>query len=209
MEPFLNIIVAMDESGNIGHQGKLPWGSLPTDFHWYLTHATTTNDPLKRVALILGRLTFEETLGHEEKYLSRWHFIVITRLSNQELLMRHPTVDPARVHVMKTFDDAVQQGRRLLELPLAMIETVLVFGGANPYEQAIASKMVRRIYLTRILTEIANCDTQVKNFDLNGFRRIRRASWEILADHDDRIVQENGWTYQFQIYENINTHGSV
>ncbi|CAF3456625.1 unnamed protein product, partial [Rotaria sp. Silwood2] len=65
----------------IGNEKKIPWAPLPTDYHWYLTLATTTKDPSKRVALIIGRITFEDIINFDPKYVSRWHFIIITRQS--------------------------------------------------------------------------------------------------------------------------------
>ena len=198
MKPFMNIIVAMDENNTIGHKGKLPWAPLPTDSHWYLTHSTTTKDPAKRVALILGRVTFEDTIQFDQKYVSRWHFIVITRQSSEDL---YKTTNRNQVDVVHSFDQAVQKAKSLLDTPSAMIESVFVFGGVSPYEDALASNLVKRIYLTRIFAKVPDCDTRITKFDLNPFQRIKRANDELLAEFDDQIIEENGWKYQFQIYE--------
>ena len=42
-----------------------------------------------------------------------------------------------------------------------MIESVVVFGGVNLYEQALASKLVKRIYLTRIFAKVPQCDARI------------------------------------------------
>lgn len=198
MSPFLNIILAMDESNTIADQGKIPWIPLPTDSHWYLTHSTSTKDPIKRVALILGRVTYEEVSQFDEKYLSKWHFIVITRQSKDSF---HSTTDSNYINVVHSFDQAVQQANDLLECSNSQIESVFVFGGVAPYEDALASKLVKRIYLTRVFTKIPNGDTRLSKFDLSDFQRIKRSNEEILSELDDKIIEENGWTYQFQIYE--------
>jgi dihydrofolate reductase len=200
-KPFLNIVVAMDEKNSIGREKQIPWAPLPTDSKWYLTHATTTKDPSKRVALILGRVTFEEIIQFDEKYVSRWHFIVITRQSPEIFYNSYSNLDRNHVDVVNSFDQAAQQAKFLLDTPNTMIESVFVFGGVDPYEQALASKLVRRIYLTRILAEVPGCDARVSKFDLKDFRRIKRSSDEILAELDDQIIEENGWKYQFQVYE--------
>lgn len=82
-----------------------------------------------------------------------------------------------------------------------MIESVFVFGGVNPYEQTLEAKLVKRIYLTRILAKVPECDVRVSKFDLRDFRRIKRSNHEVLAELDDQIFEENGWKYQFQVYE--------
>ncbi|CAF4740568.1 unnamed protein product [Rotaria sp. Silwood1] len=201
IKPFMNIVVAMDEKNAIGHEKKIPWAPLPTDHHWYLTHATTTKDASKRVALILGRITFEDAIKFHEKYRSRWHFIVITKQSPEIFYNTYKEYDRNHIDVVNSFDQAAQQAKLLLDTPSAMIESVFVFGGAVPYEQALESKLVQRVYLTRIFAEVPGCDTRVSNFDLSNFRRIKRASDEILAELDDKIIEENGWQYQFQVYE--------
>ena len=194
MSPFLNVILAMDENNTIADQGKIPWVPLPTDHHWYLTHSTTTKDPNKRVALILGRVTYEEVSQFDEKYVSKWHFIVITRQSKDSFNSNH-------LDLVKSFDQGVQQAKYLLDCSNSQIESVFVFGGVAPYEDALASKLVKRIYLTRVFAKIPNGDTRLSKFDLTDFQRIKRPKEEILSELDDQIIEENGWKYQFQIYE--------
>ena len=36
--------------------------------------------------------------------------------------------------------------------------------GVNPYEQALVSKLVKRIYLTRILAEVPQCNARISKF---------------------------------------------
>jgi dihydrofolate reductase len=201
MKPFLNIITAMHETNAIGHENKIPWAPLPTDQYWYLTHTTVTKDPLKRVALILGRLTFNDTILLDKKYTSRWHFIVITRQSPEVFYESCSKIDRNQIDVVNSFDQAASRARELIETPSAMVESVFVFGGVSPYEEALASKLVKRIYLTRVFAEFPQCDARLSSFDLNDFRRIKRSRSEILAELDDKICEENGWKYQFQVYE--------
>jgi dihydrofolate reductase len=183
---------------------KIPWAPLPTDYKWYLTHSTTTKDPSKRVALILGRITFEEVSKFDQKYVLRWHFIVITSQLPEIFYNNYSNIDRHQIDVVNSFDQAVQKAKILLDRPSAMIESVFVFGGVSPYEQALASKLVKRIYLTRIFAEIPECDARISKFDLNDYQRIKRSNDEILAEFDDKIIEENGWKYQFQIYERKN-----
>lgn len=202
--PFLNIIVAMDEKNSIGHEKTIPWAPLPTDRQWLVTHSTVTKDPSKRIAIIIGRVSFEEVLQFFPEYLPRWHFIVITRQVPDTLNNNYSNIDKIQVDIVNSFDQAAQTAKVLLDTPSAMIESVFVFGGVGPYEQALASKLVKRIYLTRIFAEFPECDARLSQFDLNDFQRIKRSNDENLSELDDKIIEENGWKYQFQIYERKN-----
>lgn len=201
MKPFMDMVLAMDEINTIGHEGKIPWTPLPTDKKWYLTHTTTTKDPSKRVALILGRITFDGTIRFHKEYLSKWHFIVITSQSSEIFYNSYANFDNTRIDVVNCFDQAAERARLLLDTPSAMVESVFVFGGARPYEEALEAKLVKRIYLTRVFSEFPQCNARVSKFDLSDFRRIKRPDGELLAELDEKIVEENGWKYQFQVYE--------
>ena len=182
MKPFLNIIVAMDENNSIAQDGKIPWGPLPTDHQWYLTLATATKDPEKRVAVILGRLTFEDAIQFDEKYVSKWHFIVITTHPVQSFINKYPQLHQDRIQVVSNFNQATVQAKELLDHSQSMIESVVVLGGVKPYEQAIESKLVRRIYLTRIFATFPQANTRVEKFDLKDFRRIKRSKMKFYRN---------------------------
>lgn len=200
---FIDMFLAMDENNAIGHDREIPWVPIPTDFNWYITICTTTKDPCKRVAIIVGRKTFEDLIQFDEKYVSRWHFIVLTNQTSDFIYETYRNIDRTHVDVVQSFEQAIQRSKLLINSNDSMIENVVVLGGAIIYEQAIASKLVKRIYLTRILAKVPGCNNIVSNFDLTDFQRIKRTSNEILSEYDDRIIEENGWKYQFQVYENI------
>ncbi|CAF2109016.1 unnamed protein product [Rotaria magnacalcarata] len=201
MKPFINIVIAMDEKNAIGFENKTPWGFLPTDHNWYLTHSTTLKDRLKRVAVITGRVTFEGIIKFSKEYLSKWHFIVISKQTQEELHRKFEDLDKNNVDIVNSLEQATHRAKLLLDTPSAMIESVFLFGGVNPYEQALELKLVKRVYLTRIFAEVPNCDARVSKFDLSDFQRVKRPSGEVLAELDDQIIEENGWKYQFQVYD--------
>ncbi|CAF1306619.1 unnamed protein product [Adineta steineri] len=205
IKPFMNIVVAMDENNTIGHNGKVPWAPLLTDHYWFLTHSTTTKDPLKRIALILGRKTFIDTITFFKKYVPRWHFIVLTQELPEIFYEKYSNIDRNQTDVVNSIDEAAYRAKKLIDTPDSMIESVYVFGGVIPYEQALERDYVKRIYLTRVFAKVPDCDTQVSKFDLNNFQRIKRPSDELLAEYDDKTIEENGWTYQFQVYDRKNT----
>jgi dihydrofolate reductase len=113
----------------------------------------------------------------------------------------YPNIDRNHVDIVNSFDQAAQRARFLINTPSAMIESAFVFGGVGPYEDAMESNLVKRIYLTRILTKVPDCDARLSNFDLSKFQRIKRSNDEILAELDDKIIEENGWKYQLQVYQ--------
>ncbi|CAF1435881.1 unnamed protein product [Adineta ricciae] len=196
MHRFLNIMMAMDVNNGMGMNNKLPW-KLNEDERWFLSISTTTKDPLKRNAVIIGRLTFESFCKYLTKNFIHWHFIVITSNSLESIKANY---EQSHIDVVRSFDEAVRMARGFLDNSEKGIESVFVFGGVHPYEQAMASGLVYRVYLTRIFAEYP-CDTYWSSLDLSQFRRIQRSKNEILAELDDQIIGENGVTYQFQVYE--------
>ncbi|CAF1110593.1 unnamed protein product [Adineta steineri] len=196
MKPFLNIMVAMDAKNGIGINNTLPW-SLKEDERWFLTISTMTKDSLKRNAIIIGRLTYESFCKYLTKYFVHWHFIVITSHSLESIKAMCPQ---SHVDVVVSFEQALLTAHTLSCDLEKGIESVFVLGGIRPYEEAMASGLVRRVYLTRIFAEYS-CDTHWSSLDLNKFRKIRRSNNETLAELDDQIVEESGVTYQFQVYE--------
>ena len=174
MKPFMNLIVAMDENNVIGYAKRLPWDTLSTDLHWFLTHATTTKDPSKCIAVIAGRTTFEEAITFDKKYVSKWHFIVITKQESDVFYKNHSNVDRRQIDIVQSFNQAACTAKDLLETQNSMIESVYVFGGVLPYENALNAKLVQRIYLTRIFAKVSQYDARLSNFDLSDFQRIKR-----------------------------------
>ncbi|CAF1306600.1 unnamed protein product [Adineta steineri] len=205
IKPFMSIVVAMDENNTIAHNGKIPWAPLPTDHYWFLTHSSTTKDPLKRIALILGRKTFIDTIAFFKKYVPRWHFIVLTQELPEIFYEKYSNINRNQTDIVNSIDEAAYRAKELIETADSTIESVYVFGGVIPYEQALERDYVKRIYLTRIFAKALECDTQVSKFDLHNFQRIKRPKDELLAEYDDKIIEENGWTYQFQVYDRKNT----
>ncbi|CAF1021622.1 unnamed protein product [Adineta ricciae] len=196
MDRFLNIMMAMDAKNGMGINNTLPW-KLNEDERWFLSISTTTKDPLKRNAVIIGRLTYESFCKYLTKSFVHWHFIVITSNSLESIKANY---EQSHLDAVRSFDEAVRMARGFLDDPEKGIESVFVLGGVQPYEQAMASDLVHRIYLTRIFAEYS-CDTYWSNLNLSQFRRIQRSKDEILAELDDQIIEENGVTYQFQVYE--------
>ncbi|CAF1674588.1 unnamed protein product, partial [Didymodactylos carnosus] len=141
MEPFMTIMVAMDENNGIGLNNILPW-CLPGDWNWFLTISTNTIDPKKRNAVIFGRLSYESLLKQDRSPLKHWHTIVIS--SNPEAIKQQSS--ETSVTVVPTFERAAQYSYDMFHNADQNIENVYVLGGVQVYDQAVKLKLVKRIY---------------------------------------------------------------
>lgn len=71
------VVVAATENLGIGKDGKLPW-RLPSDLKFFKNITTTTSDPGKRNAILMGRKTWE-SLPAEHRPLPGRLNVVLTR----------------------------------------------------------------------------------------------------------------------------------
>lgn len=145
MTPF-SIVVAMDQNRGIGRDGRLPW-HLKCDLRHFKEVTTKTRDKTRRNAVIMGRKTWDSLPAQFRPLPDRVN-IVITRNDNLKF--------PRGVLRAGGLDQA-------LDLPATgalstTIESVYVIGGAQIFQQAIARKECRKIYLTQILHSF-DCDT--------------------------------------------------
>lgn len=142
MTPF-SIVVAMDQDRGIGRDGNLPW-HLKCDLQHFKEITTQARDKNKHNAVIMGRKTWD-SLPPQFRPLPNRINVVITRNPNLEF--------PQGVLRADGLEQAL-----VLGAPSSAIESVYVIGGAQIFEQAIALKECRKIYLTRILHSF-DCDT--------------------------------------------------
>lgn len=100
----ITIIVALDESGGVGYQGKLPWPHIRADMAWFWRHTVDKT-------VVMGRKTFE-SLG---KALPRRKNIVLSS-----------TLGKAEgVNVLPCWRPLI---------PLSLEEDVVVIGGPSIYK---------------------------------------------------------------------------
>ena len=130
----LDIVLAMDRQGGIGYQGKLPWPSLPSDLKHLHHITTTTRDPTKLNAVIMGWMTWKE-IG--EAPLPDRINLVLT--SDQTKLI------PDDVLRAKSLDEALEQ----LD-SLENVEKIFALGGARVYLDAIANPRCQSAWVTQI-----------------------------------------------------------
>ena len=144
MTPF-SIVVAMDQARGIGREGKLPW-HLKCDLQHFKEITTTTRDPNKRNAVIMGRKTWDSLPAQFRPLPDRVN-VVVSRNKDLEL--------PRGVLRADGLDEALELLRT--GASSKTVEGVYVIGGAQIFEQAIVRKECRKIYLTQVL-QTFDCD---------------------------------------------------
>lgn len=142
---ILSLVVAMDENGGIGKNGKLPW---------------RLSDDLKRFRsltwghyLIMGRKTYE-SIG---KALPGRTNIIITR---------NPAFQPTGCLVAGSLAEALEMADASGE------QEVFVIGGGQIFEQAIP--VAQRLYLTRVHASL-DCDIFFPPLDEREWEVVERS----------------------------------
>lgn len=178
-----NLIVAACENSGIGFKGALPW-SLKSELKHFRKMTTSMKDPLKRNAIIMGRLTYF-SIPESKRPLSNRLNIVLSKTS--------VAADyPHDVILCSSLSEAME---KLTETNLgANIETIWIGGGSRVFEEAIASDYCHRIYYTDIKAKF-ECDVFFPNIS-NAFK---------IVPNDEGIPtdeqEENGVKFQYKIYE--------
>ncbi|HQW88045.1 MAG TPA: dihydrofolate reductase [Flavobacteriales bacterium] len=127
---IVSAIAAVSANGVIGRDGDLPW-HLPDDMAFF--QRTTRGH-----CVITGRLNWE-SIPIRYRPLKHRTNIVVTR---------NPVYDAPGAVVVGSLEAALDHARALGE-PEAFI-----IGGGQLYREALARKMVDRIYLTRVHAEL-------------------------------------------------------
>jgi dihydrofolate reductase/thymidylate synthase len=172
-----DVVVAADEKGGIGKEGKLPW-KLPGDTKFFKELTSGTEDGAKRNAVIMGRKTWD-TIPPRFRPLDRRLNVVVTRNAALEL--------PDGVLRASSIENAVE----LIDAEGDAVERVFLIGGGQLYAIGMDLPNCRMIYLTRVLGHF-ECDAFIP---------------EPGDDYDLRFAsdrqEENGLGYIFEVYERI------
>ena len=146
-------MVAADQGWGIGRAGAIPWPKLRGDMQHFKRVTSTTTDPARQNAVIMGRKTWDsaEVAG---RALPRRLNIVVSRSAELAL--------PDGVVRARSLDDALRAA--------GASETTFVVGGAVLYREAFDHPELRWIYLTRVLARF-ECDTHLPDLDARGFQR--------------------------------------
>lgn len=167
-----DVVVAADQDHGIARHGAIPW-RLPGDLRHFKHLTTTTEDPARQNAVIMGRATWA-SLPARFRPLPGRRNLVLSRSHALEL--------PAGVLHASSLDQALA---RLASCQPA-IEGVFVIGGGQIYAEALSRPECRHIYYTRIDARF-DCDTLFPAFE-DRFRCTR-----VLAE-----AEEDGLAYRIE-----------
>lgn len=146
---------------------------------------SSTVDPAKKNAVIMGRLTYFGIPANKRPLPNRLN-IVLSKNST-------PTDYPADVVLCSSLNQAMD---KLLGTDLgADIESIWICGGYSVYKEAMASDYCHRIYYTEIKAK----------FECDAFFPDIPTTFKIVPNDDDipsEVQEENNLKYQYKIYEN-------
>jgi dihydrofolate reductase/thymidylate synthase len=130
----INIIVAIDEKGGIGKDGKIPWISYEDILYFKnITQRTKFKD--NKNAIIMGSKTWLKI----NKYLKKRLNIILSKRLKGE-------------NIYDNLEDALNKCENDNN-----IEKIFIIGGEKVYKQTINHINLRKIYITRIKGDY-NCD---------------------------------------------------
>lgn len=170
----VSIVAAVSSTWGIGNAGSLPW-SLKGDKEYFKTLTTKTSNPMKKNAVIMGRLTWESIPERLRPLPGRMN-IVITRGCKEF---------PGAVSAC-----SLSNAFRYLDANASAIEKAFVIGGAELYNEAMAHCRVKMAYITHVSTT-CECDRYIRNVLDFGFR-------PVVSQPSN---EENGLFYRFVMYE--------
>lgn len=146
---------------------------------------TTTVDPSKRNAVIMGRLTYFGIPANKRPLPNRLNIV----LSNTSGVGDYPK----DVMLCTSLDQAME---KLSDTEFgADIESIWICGGHSVYKEAMHSDQCHRIYYTEIMANI-ECDAFFPSIP---------DDFKLIAPNDkgipDDVQEENGLKYQYKIFE--------
>lgn len=133
---MFSIIVAYDQNRGIAKNGKLPWPHHKADMKRFVDITSTTVDPNKVNAVIMGRKTWD-SINPRYKPLSNRINVVLTR-GNE--------ISDKYCDNVYTFNDFNVALAALAASP--SVERIFVIGGQDLYNLAIYNPMCQMIYTT-------------------------------------------------------------
>ncbi|KAK9164218.1 hypothetical protein Syun_005120 [Stephania yunnanensis] len=153
------IVVAATRALGIGKDGKLPW-KLPSDLKFFKELTSTTTDPTKKNAVIMGRKTWE-SIPFEHRPLPGRLNVVLTRSGSFDIATAENVV------ICGSMNSALE----LLAAPpyCLSIEKVFVIGGGQILKETLNGSGCDAIHMTEIETSI-ECDTFIPPVDASLFQ---------------------------------------
>jgi dihydrofolate reductase len=150
------LVAALTGTRGIGFKGGIPW-KLPKDMEYFARLTRSTRHPLKRNAVIMGRITWESLPAKFRPLPDRLNVVLTSR---KEVLYVCPSVV-----VCSSLTEALSQVESMDD-----IETLYIIGGERVFAEAIAMKECTRLYLTHItsLGDPLVCDRHFPDYEHLG-----------------------------------------
>ncbi|XP_030496190.2 bifunctional dihydrofolate reductase-thymidylate synthase [Cannabis sativa] len=159
------VVVAATTNMGIGKNGKLPW-KLPSDLKFFKELTTTTLDPTKENAVIMGRKTWESIPLQFRPLPARLN-VILTRSGSVDDDDDDDDSISEKVVVFESISSALKM---LAQSPYSQsIERVFIIGGGQVLSEALNSPECDAIHITKIETSI-DCDTFIPSIDLSLFK---------------------------------------
>ncbi|KAD1462636.1 hypothetical protein E3N88_42806 [Mikania micrantha] len=173
------VVVAATRDMGIGKNGKLPW-KLPSDLKYFKEITTSTSNPSKKNAVIMGRKTWD-SIPLQYRPLSSRLNVVLTRST---------TCNVATSENVVTCGSIPSALEMLGSSPYSSeIDKVFVIGGGQILREAMNGPGCEAIHMTEIDSNIY-CDTFIPRVDISIFR-----PW-----CSSLPITENGTSYRFVSY---------
>jgi dihydrofolate reductase len=186
----VSCVVACTPKWGIGKDGLLPWEcvgvKLPGDINYFKLATSSTQDPTKMNAVIMGRSTWNSIPERYRPLPGRIN-IIITSSKVEDLI---PSTAGSNVMVAASLQGALELIGNDPHLR-GKVECAAVIGGVRLFEEAMFHPWFDALHLTQIETEF-ECDTH-----------LTEKSVQFLANIDfDRHVahpglSENGVNYRY------------
>ncbi|KAM0285343.1 hypothetical protein ACHAQH_001532 [Verticillium albo-atrum] len=203
----LTLIVAATRTMGIGLNGTLPWTGLKREMAYFARvtkRLPASAPPTALNAVIMGRKTWESIPPRFRPLKGRLN-VVISRSAS--------TSSQAALSGVNVEEDAVkvaslEEAVRFLEGWERPLGRVFVIGGAQIYAASLERKEARRVLLTRVSEPEFDCDAFFPLKLGEAERWVKREKGELDGwvgeEVDGGEQEENGTTYEFQMWEKEN-----
>ncbi|XP_076947561.1 bifunctional dihydrofolate reductase-thymidylate synthase-like [Bidens hawaiensis] len=176
------IVVAATRDMGIGKNGKLPW-TLPSDLKFFKQITTSTSDPNKRNAIIMGRKTWDSIPLCYRPLASRLNVV----------LTRSTTGNVATSENVITCGSICSALELFASYPYALeIDKVFVIGGGQILREAMNGPGCEAIHMTEVDANL-DCDTFIPRVDTSVY-----CPW-----CSSLPVIENDMSYRFVSYVRV------
>ena len=133
----------MDEKNGIGRDGELAW-QLPSDMAYFKEKTSTTIDPKKKNAVLMGRKTYE-SIPKKFRPLPKRLNIILTK---------NTSIQFPDCLIQQSIESAITT----IQNRLPEIETLFIIGGGQIYKETLTKKICSKLWITHLFSDF-NCTT--------------------------------------------------